>query len=87
MDKYESKANVTKISATSRVAIRLKDNYYTVEYSEERTIPDIDGVILKEEREALFDAVNAVVDAQAEDIVRSFSKKESTGCFSLVFMI
>lgn len=75
MDKYESKATVTKISATSRVAIRLKDNYYTVEYSEERTIPDIDGVILKEEREALFDAVNAVVDAQAEDIVRSFSKK------------
>ena len=75
MDKYESKATVTKISATSRVAIRLKDNYYTVEYSEERTIPDVDGVILKEERRALFDAVNAVVDAQAEDIVRSFSKK------------
>lgn len=75
MDKYESKATVTKISATSRVAIRLKDNYYTVEYSEERTIPDVDGVILKEERAALFDAVNAVVDAQAEDIVRSFSKK------------
>ena len=75
MDKYESKATVTKISATSRVAIRLKDNYYTVEYSEERMIPDIDGVILEEERTALFDAVNAVVDAQAEDIVRSFSKK------------
>ena len=75
MDNYESKATVTKISATSRVAIRLKDNYYTVEYSEERTIPDVDGVILKEERAALFDAVNAVVDAQAEDIVRSFSKK------------
>ena len=75
MDKYESKATVTKISATSRVTIRLKDNYYTVEYSEERTIPDIDGVILEEERTALFDAVNAVVDAQAEDIVRSFSKK------------
>ena len=75
MDKYESKATVTKISATSRVAIRLKDNYYTVEYSEERTIPDVDGVIIKEERAALFDAVNAVVDAQAEDIVRSFSNK------------
>ena len=75
MDKYESKATVTKISATSRVAIRLKDNYYTVEYSEERTIPDVGGVILEEERAALFDAVNAVVDAQAEDIVRSFSKK------------
>ena len=75
MEDYEVKAKTTKINAVSRVAIKIKDNYYTVEYSEERTIPDIDGVILKEEREALFDAVNAVVDAQAEDIVRSFSKK------------
>lgn len=75
MEDYEVKAKTTKINAVSRVAIKINDNYYTVEYSEERTIPDIDGVILKEEREALFDAVNAVVDAQAEDIVRSFSKK------------
>ena len=75
MEDYEVKAKITKINAVSRVAIKIRDNFYTVEYSEERTIPDIDGVILKEEREALFDAVNAVVDAQAEDIVRSFSKK------------
>ena len=75
MEDYEVKAKTTKINAVSRVAIKIKDNYYTVEYSEERTIPDADGVILKEERAALFDAVNAVVDAQAEDIVRSFSKK------------
>lgn len=75
MEDYEVKAKTTKINAVSRVAIKIKDNYYTVEYSEERTIPDVDGVILKEERAALFDAVNAVVDAQAEDIVRSFSKK------------
>ena len=75
MENYEVKAKTTKINAVSRVAIKIKDNYYTVEYSEERTIPDVDGVILKEERAALFDAVNAVVDAQAEDIVRSFSKK------------
>ena len=75
MEDYGIKAKTTKINAVSRVAIKIKDNYYTVEYSEERTIPDIDGVILKEERAALFDAVNAVVDAQAEDIVRSFSKK------------
>ena len=75
MEDYEVKAKTTKINAVSRVAIKIKDNYYTVEYSEERTIPDVDGVILKEERAALFDAVNAVVDAQAEDIVRSFNKK------------
>ena len=75
MEDYGVKAKTTKINAVSRVAIKINDSYYTVEYSEERTIPDVDGVILKEEREALFDAVNAVVDAQAEDIVRSFSKK------------
>lgn len=75
MEDYEVKAKTTKINAVSRVAIKIRDNFYTVEYSEERTIPDVDGVILKEERAALFDAVNAVVDAQAEDIVRSFSKK------------
>ena len=75
MKDYEVKAKTTKINAVSRVAIKIRDNFYTVEYSEERTIPDVDGVILKEERAALFDAVNAVVDAQAEDIVRSFNKK------------
>ena len=75
MEDYEVKAKTTKINAVSRVSIKINDSYYTVEYSEERTIPDADGVILKEERAALFDAVNAVVDAQAEDIVRSFSKK------------
>ena len=75
MEDYEVKAKTTKINAVSRVAIKIRDNFYTVEYSEERTIPDVDGVILKEERAALFDTVNAVVDAQAEDIVRSFNKK------------
>ena len=75
MEDYGVKAKTTKINAVSRVAIKINDSYYTVEYSEERTIPDVDGVILKEERAALFDAVNTVVDTQAEDIVRSFSKK------------
>ena len=74
MDKYESKAIVTKINATSRVAIKIRDNYYTVEYSEERSIPDIEGIDVEQERILLFDAVNNVVDAQAEDIIRTFQK-------------
>lgn len=67
---YTPKAIVTKISATSRVAIKVRDNFYTVEYTEERAIPDVDGVDMDAERVALFDAVNGVVDAQAEDIIR-----------------
>lgn len=70
MAEYTSKAIVTEISATSRIAIKVRDNFYTVEYTEKRAIPDVEGVDIEAERIALFDAVNGVVDAQAEDIIR-----------------
>ena len=67
---YTPKAVVTEISATSRVAIKVRDNFYTIEYTEKRAIPDVEDVDMDAERLALFDAVNGVVDAQAEDIIR-----------------
>ena len=69
---YESKAKVTKISATSRSAIKIRDNYYTVEYTEERSIPDIEDVDLDAERSMLWNDVNATVDNQVEEIVKTF---------------
>ena len=72
---YQSKAVITSIKATSRVAIKIKDNYYTVEYTEERNVPDVDGVDVDEERKLLWDDVNAIVDDQATDIIKTFSKK------------
>lgn len=72
MSGYESKAIITTIKATSRVAIKIRDNYFTVEFSEERSIPDIDGVDIDEERALLFDDVNAVVDNQCEEINKMF---------------
>ena len=71
---YEVKGVPTKITATSRVAIKIKDNYYTVECSEERSIPDVEGVDIEKERQALFDDVNATVDGQIEDIYNTFNK-------------
>lgn len=71
---YESKAKVTKITATSRVALKVNDNFYTVEYSEERTIPDVEDINIDAERRLLFDDVNAIVDEQAEDIIKTFQK-------------
>lgn len=70
MEGYTSKAVVTEISATSRVAIKVRDNFYTVEYSEKRAIPDVEGIDIEAEREELFAAVNYIVDTQAEDILR-----------------
>jgi hypothetical protein len=72
MAEYTPKAIVTEISATSRVAIKVRDNFYTVEYTEKRAIPDVEGVDMDAERVALFDAVNGVVDEQANDILRTF---------------
>ena len=48
--KYESKAATTQIRATSRASVKVRESFYTVEYCEERTIPDIDGVNLEEEK-------------------------------------
>ena len=74
---YEPKAETSKIKFTSRCAIKIADNYYTVEATEERYIfPDMENVDLKEEWSALCDSVNSVVDAQAEEIVSTFKKKK-----------
>lgn len=72
MENYQSKAVVTSLKATSRVALKIKDNFYTIEYTEERSIPDVDGVDIDKERKVLFDDVNAVVDQQMMDIVKTF---------------
>jgi hypothetical protein len=71
---YERKAITTQIRATSRASVKVSESYYTVEYSEDRTIPDIDCVNIEEERRILWDDVNTEVDNQIEDILRSFKK-------------
>ena len=47
MADYEPKAKITKIQATSRMSIKVRDNYFTIEYTEERVIPDLDGVDIR----------------------------------------
>ena len=65
-----SKAITTSIKATSRVAIKIKDNYYTVEFTEERSVPE--DCNIEEERAELWDAVNSTVDDQCEQILKTF---------------
>ena len=69
---YESKAIITKIQATSRASCKIRDNYYTIEFTEERIIPDIEGIDIEEERALLWDTVNAECDNQVADIVEQF---------------
>lgn len=64
---YEQKAITTTIRATSRASVKIKESYYTLEYCEERTIPDIEGVDLEAEKRLLWDAVNGECDRQIEN--------------------
>ena len=64
---------VTSIRATSRASVKIKDSFYTVEYCEERSIDPND--VVEEEREKLWNTCNGEVDAQIEDILKSFGKR------------
>lgn len=72
METYEQKAVTTTIKATSRASVKVAtkggDNFYTVEYCEERTIPDLPDLDLETEKRILWDDVNREVDKQVEDI-------------------
>jgi len=73
---YVSKATVSTISVTSRAAVKFRDNYYTIEYHEERTFPaDIKDVDMNKERAMLWDTCNTEVDKQVEDIFEMARKK------------
>ena len=69
--KYESKAITTQIRATSRVSAKIGDDFYTLEFSEERTIPEVKGVDLERERELLWNDVNYSVDTQLQDTIKA----------------
>ncbi len=72
MENYVSKAQIITIKATSRASVKVRDNFYTIEYGEERTVPN--DANLEIERQILWDTVNSEVDSQIEDIVRTFKK-------------
>ena len=63
-------AKTTSIKASSRVSMKVKDNFYTVEYTEERSLEDGDNI--EEERKDLWYDVNNEVDKQIEEIYETF---------------
>ena len=70
--KYKSKATTTKIAATSRISKKIEETYYTLEFTEERIVPE--DANLDAERKILWDTVNAEVDNQIEDILNMYKK-------------
>lgn len=66
-------AKTTTIKASSRASIKVNDNFYTIEWTEERSVDENDDIA--EEREKLWSVANSEVDAQIQDILETFSKK------------
>lgn len=65
-------AKTTTIKASSRCSVKVKDNYFTVEYTEERSIEDGDDVYA--EKSKLWSDVNYEVDNQVDEIFENFKK-------------
>lgn len=74
MSDYISKAKTKTIKATSRASVKVNDSFYTLEYTEERTIPQTSNVNIQLEKDLLWDEVNSQVDKQIEDVLRAFRK-------------
>lgn len=75
---YVSQAITTKITATSRASVKIKDSYYTLEFQEERVIPDrydAGDINLEAERALLWQEVNAQVDQQIQETYDAVMQK------------
>jgi len=59
----------TRIQATQRMSVKIRDNYYTVEFLEEREIPNNPNIDLEQEKALLFESVQNTVYAQVQEIV------------------
>lgn len=73
MEENVSEARVSRIVATSRASIKVRDSYYTMEYQEERLIPDSPAVDIEQERAMLWNTVNAEVDNQIEELINTIN--------------
>ena len=73
---YESKATTTTIKISSRASVgiqkRSATNYFTVEYTEERTIPE--DADIEKERQLLWETCNNEVDTQIIEIMEANKK-------------
>lgn len=70
----ESKARVTSIKATSRMSIKVRDNFCTIEYCEERALPEgLTEQDIANERVMLWNTVNNECDTQIETIIESYN--------------
>ena len=66
---------VKTIKATSRASVKIRDSFYTFEYSEEHTLDGISGQDYADYKKKLWDTVNTEVDNQIIETVEMLKGK------------
>lgn len=74
MSEYIPKGKPTTIKFCSRASVKIKDNFYTFEYGEERQI-DYDNCNYDLEIKSLCNDCNKVIDDQIEEVFNSLVRK------------
>lgn len=69
---YKRKAVTTQITATYRVSTKIKEVFHTVEYTEQRQIPDVAGIDIEQEKKLLWGDVVNEIENQIDDILDSY---------------
>ena len=72
---YEPHTIPTKITVTSRCAVKIRDNYYTMEACLEKQVINPETANMDAEWTAAFEEVNVAVDQQIKDTIDSFRNK------------
>jgi hypothetical protein len=73
--KSESKAKVKTISASFRISTKINNEYFTLEYKEERSIPPaVDKNLIDMERQLLWDTVIGETERQVDDLIKYYKK-------------
>ena len=66
---HNQRVQTTMIRATERMAVKIRDNYYTLELTEERSIPNNPNIDLEEEKSRLFESVKTSLYKEVEELV------------------
>lgn len=68
-------ARTTTIRATNRMSLKVRDNFFTVEWCEERSIPeDFSEEEVAAERAKLWEVCVRECENQAQDIMRTYGR-------------
>lgn len=69
-------AKTTTIKATNRMSVKIRENFFTVEWCEERAIPaDMPEAEVAKERAKLWDICIAECEKQYEDIKATYGRR------------